>query len=264
MIYEFDIQSLGMAQSIPNSTIYEARTAQTACVRMRVSEEPFGNKKLRQAILKAVDTPRYRELIYQGRGDVGEHHHVAPLHPEYFPLPEVQQNYEEAKRLLSEAGYPDGLELSVDCGNTNGPWQQQVCEILKEQLEPIGVTLNINLMPSAQYWDLWDKTPFGITAWTHRPLGTMVLSLGYRCGVPWNETNYCNEEFDAALDEAESLIDAEERKAQMEKVERILQEDAVMVQPLWQPKFFAASNKLKNLTAHPTQYHQFLDVWVDA
>lgn len=264
MIYEFDIQSLAMAQAIPNSTIYEARTAQTGCVRMQVTQAPFDNRKLRQAIVAAVDAARYRELIYQGRGDVGEHHHVAPLHPEYFKLPALEQDYEKAKALLAEAGFPNGLELSVDCGNTNGPWQQQVCEILKSQLEPIGITLNINLMPSAQYWDLWDKTPFGITAWTHRPLGTMVLSLGYRSGVPWNETKYANPEFDQALNEAEALIDVEQRRKAMEKVEKILQDDAVMVQPLWQPKFFVASNKVKNLGAHPTQYHQFRDVWVDA
>jgi peptide/nickel transport system substrate-binding protein len=139
-----------------------------------------------------------------------------------------------------------------------------VCEIFREQLAPAGIRLNINLMPPAQYWEIWDKTPFGITAWTHRPLGTMVLSLGYRCGVPWNESHYCNPEFDAALDAAEATLDVEERRKLMEKVESILQRDAVIVQPLWTPKFFVGSAKVKNLHAHPTQYHQFHRVWIEA
>ena len=100
--------------------------------------------------------------------------------------------------------------------------------------------------------DLDHQTPFGITAWTHRPLGTMVLSVGYRTGVPWNETGFASKEFDAALDEAERLVDVEQRRAAMEKVEKILQDAAVMVQPLWQPKFFVASNKVKGMKAHPT------------
>ncbi len=50
----------------------------------------------------------------------------------------------------------------------------------------------------------------------------------------------------------------------MEKVEKILQDAAVMVQPLWQPKFFIASNKVGGLKAHPTQYHQFHRVWITA
>ena len=268
-IYEFDIASYMLAASVPNATIYDAKTAQTGVARMRITEKPFDDRRVRQAIQACIDTSKYPEIVFQGKGGIaGEHHHVCPIHPEYFELPKLTADYEKAKALLAEAGFPNGLELSIDCGNTNGPWQQQVCEIMKEQLAPAGITLNINLMPAAKYWEIWDSTPFGFTAWTHRPLGTMVLSLGYRSGVPWNETAYANPEFDAALDKAESLVDIEARRVAMEDVERILQEDAVMIQPLWQPKFFVASNKIKDLQAHPTQYHQFTTpynkVWIDA
>jgi peptide/nickel transport system substrate-binding protein len=50
----------------------------------------------------------------------------------------------------------------------------------------------------------------------------------------------------------------------MEKVQKILQDDAVMVQSPWLPKFFVAKNRVKGLHAHPTQYHQFHRVWIDA
>ena len=92
----------------------------------------------------------------------------------------------------------------------------------------------------------------------------MVLSVGYRTGVPWNETQLASKEFDEALDVAEGLVDVEQRRAAMEKVEQILQDAAVMVQPLWQPKFFIASEKVQGLKAHPTQYHQFHRVWLAA
>lgn len=261
-IYEFDIASYAIASSIPSSKIYEIQTAQTACLRMKVSEKSFTDQRVRRAVQLCCDPPAYSDLVYQGKGTVGEHHHVSPVHPEYFKLPPPQRNIEQAKQLLAEAGYGNGLELNIDCGNTNGPWQQQVCELLREQCAEAGITLNINLMPTEQYWQIWTTTPFGITAWTHRPLGTMVLSVGYRTGVPWNETGFASKEFDAALDEAEALVDVEQRRAAMEKVEKILQDAAVMVQPLWQPKFFVASEKVKNMHAHPTQYHQYHKVWM--
>ncbi|MDZ7840351.1 MAG: ABC transporter substrate-binding protein [Gammaproteobacteria bacterium] len=263
-IYEFDIASLQMAQSLPDTVIHETQTAQTGVARMQVDKEPFNNRKLRQAMQACIDIDRYPELVYGGRGQLGEHHHVSPIHPEYFELGKPQRDVEKAKQLLAEAGYENGIDLSIDVGNTNGPWQQQVCEIMKEQLSAIGVNLSLNVMPSSKYWEVWDKTPFGFTAWTHRPLGTMVLSVGYRTGVPWNESRYANPEFDAALDEAESILDPDERRGKMEKVQRILQEDGVIIQPLWQPKFFVAHNKVKNMTAHPTQYHQLHKVWIDA
>jgi peptide/nickel transport system substrate-binding protein len=262
-IYEFDIASYDMAASIPNSTIYDTRTAQTAVFRMQVDRAPFDDVRVRRAVQLCCDPAVYPELVYRGRGDLGEHHHVSPIHPEYFALPRPVRNVEEAKRLLAEAGQ-EGLTFSVDCGNTNGPWQQQVLEIFKQQLAEAGITLNINIMPAEQYWAIWDKTPVGITAWTHRPLGTMVLSLGYRAGVPWNESRYANPEFDRALDEAEAIVDVELRRKAMQKVERILQDDAVIVQPLWQPKLFVAANKVKGMVGHPTQYHLYQRVWLEA
>ena len=97
----------------------------------------------------------------------------------------------------------------------------------------------------------------------HATIG-MVLSLGFRSGVPWNESGFASKDFDAALDAAEALIDVEQRRAAMEKVEKILQDAAVTVQPVWPPKFFSASDKVQGMTAHPTQYHQYHRVWLKA
>ena len=65
-----------------------------------------------------------------------------------------------------------------------------------------------------------------------------------------------------ALDEAGAILDVNERKQKMEKVEAILQDDAVIVQPLWRSVFTAGSKKVHNFKMHPTIYHQLNDVWV--
>jgi peptide/nickel transport system substrate-binding protein len=261
-IYEFGIEQYELAEALEGQII-AARTAQTLCCRFQISKPPFDNEKLRKAMILATDNSVYRDLVFQGRGDVGENHHVAPVHPEYFQLPPMQRDVEGARALLAEAGYPDGLELTIDVGNTDGPWHQTVTEIWRDQLQDIGVKLNINVMPPSKYWEIWDKTPFGATSWTHRPLGTMVLSLGYRTGVPWNETHYANPEFDAALDDAEATLDVAERTAKMEKVEKMLQDAAVMVQPVWRPVFTMVGSHVQDYPPHPTQYHQFNKIWLD-
>jgi len=262
-IYEFAIEQMELAKGLPGDII-AARTAQTLCCRMQVTQKPFDNLKVRQAIIMAVDNARVKSLVYPDGGDVGENHHVAPIHPEYFKLPPLKRDAAAAKKLLAEAGYPDGLEVTIDVGNTDGPWHQTACEAMRDQLKEAGITLNINVMPAAKYWEIWDKTAFGATAWTHRPLGTMVLSLGYRSGVPWNETKYANPAFDAALDAAEAELDVEKRRALMETVEKTLQDDCVMVQPIWRPVYTIAAKKVHGYPPHPTQYHQFNKVWMDA
>ena len=131
-------------------------------------------------------------------------------------------------------------------------------------LRIISINVNINKMPANQYWEVWDKAPWGYTTWTHRPLGTMVLSLGYRAGVPWNETAYNNPEFDKALDDCEATLDVNERKKKMVKTESILQGDAVIPQPFWRSVFKASNKRVKGVKTHPTLYHQFQDVWLDS
>ena len=228
-----------------------------------MTKEPFTDKKVRQAIVKAVDNAAMKALVFPEGGDVGENHHVAPIHPEYFALPPLTRDVEAAKALLAEAG-KENLEITIDVGNTDGPWHQAVAEAMKDQLAEAGITLNVNVMPASKYWEIWTATPFGATAWTHRPLGTMILSLGYRTGVAWNESGYANPEFDKALDEAEATLDVEARRAVMEKVEKILQDDAVMVQPIWRPVYTFTAAKVHNYPPHPTLYHQFNKVWVDS
>lgn len=262
-VYEFHPDSLPMAQSIADANVLSATTATTTVMRMQVDKEPFNDKRVRQALLACVDIDEYPRLMFDGESDPGEHHHVAPLHPEYYPLSKPRQDYDRARRLLAEAGYENGLDISIDIGNVGGPSDQQQAELWQQQLRPAGVNLNINVMPPSRYWEIWTTTPLGGTQWVHRPLGTMVLSLGYRAGAAWNESNYANPEFDRALDEAEGILDPDERRAKMETAQRILQQDAAICQPTWVPRFTAASKKVKNFEVQPTFYHQFHKVWID-
>jgi peptide/nickel transport system substrate-binding protein len=217
---------------------------------------------VRQAICKSVDNAKVKSLIYTEGGDVGENHHVAPVHPDYAPLPPLKRDIEAAKALLKEAGFADGLEVAIDVGNTDGPWSQTALEAMRDQMKEAGITLKINVLPASKYWEIWTKTPFGATAWTHRPLGTMVMSLGYRTGVPWNESHYANPAFDKALDEAEATLDVKARKAKLEVCAKMLQDDAVMILPLFRPIYTVVTAKVNGYEGHPTQYHQFNKVWL--
>ncbi len=261
MLYEVANTSTDLVERLPDAVLHQAVTAQTGVARMRVTEKPFDDKRVRQAVAICMDHKEILDIAYRGRGAAGENHHVAPIHPEYFELPKLKQDHEKAKALLAEAGHKDGLELKLDLGSAD-PWHLAAMQAFKQQLEPAGITLNLNPMPGASYWDVWDKTPFGFTSWTHRPLGVMVLNLGYRCGVPWNESAYCNPEFDKALDEAGGILDANERRKVMEKVEKILQDDAIIAQPLWRAVFSATTKQVRGYEMHPTQYHQFNKIWL--
>ena len=258
---DLNIAQLDVVKSLPGVQLFEVVTAQTAVARMQVTQKPFDNKKLRQALQACINHDQVLQLAYRGKGVPAEDHHVAPIHPEYFKLPAVKPDIEKAKALLKEAGHPSGIQLAIDCNN-DAKWEIDAVQAMVEMWKPAGINVKINVLPGTQYWENWTKTPFGMTGWTHRPLGVMVLNLGYRTGVPWNESKYSNPAFDKALDDAGSTLDVNERRKKMELVEKILQDDAVIIQPLWRSFFTAGSTKVHNLKQHPTNYYQLNQVWV--
>src|SRR3546814_8210838 len=149
---------------------------------MKVTEKPFDDVRVRKAVQLCMNTPEILKIACRGRGQPGEHHHVAPIHPEYFKLPAPKYDPAAAKKLLAEAGYKDGITLKVDFGQTSGSWELAAMQEFKQQCAPAGINLQLNPVPAATYWGIWTTTPFGMTSWTHRPLGVMVLNLAYRSG----------------------------------------------------------------------------------
>ena len=136
----------------------------------------------------------------------------------------MKRDVEAAKKLLAEAGHPDGIEVELHC-KKDPDWEPSACQAMVEQWAEAGIKVKLNVMPGAQYWDVWTKVPFGFTTWTHRPLAIMVLGLAYRTGVPWNESDYANPKFDELLTKAEGIVDLEERKKVVKELELIMQED---------------------------------------
>jgi peptide/nickel transport system substrate-binding protein len=256
-IYNLDLTTLEAAKNIPGIKVVEIPSTQTGVIRMKVTEKPFDDIRVRRAVQKTCDAQRQLDIAHRGLGIVAEHHHVATIHPEYFKLTPFKQDIEGAKKLLAEAGYAKGIEMTCNVGNAEGVWEQDSVAVLKEDAAKAGINIKMNVMPQAQYWDVWTKAPLSLTSWTHRPLAVMVLGLAYRTGVPWNESSYANPAFDAALTEAESTLNVEERRKKMEKVEKILQDDGIMVQPFFRAVFTAIRENVVNFQMHPTRYYRF-------
>ena len=149
--------------------------------------------------------------------------------------------------------YPKGIDIEITAMPTPA-WELNAVQGLVEQWREAGIRCRIKVLPSTQYWEVWTKLPFGFTRWTHRPLGVMALALAYRSGVPWNESGCANDEFDALLTEAEGLLDANERREVMAKLERIMQTDGPIVQPIWRGALTAYDKQVKGFCMHPTSY----------
>ena len=260
-MYEASTSQYAALRKLNHLQIYQVATGQTAVARMQPISDTWKDPKVRQAMRLALDTQKLLKIAYLGLGAPGEHHHVAPVHPEYYKLTFQKQDIAKAKKLLADAGHPNGFDTEIFC-KKDPDWEPTCVQAMAQMWKQIGVNVKINVLPSSQYWDIWDKpsAPFAFTSWTHRPLGVMVLGLAYRTGVPWNESKYANPKFDELLSKAEGTLDVNKRKEVMKDIEQLMLDDGPICLPLWRAVFTFMDKKVKNYKAHPTSYI-FCEEW---
>ena len=239
----------------------EAVTSATIAVRFNQQQEPFTNMDVRKALIQAVDNNVVLELGYSNRGTVAENHHVCPIHPEYFALPPLKADPAAAKAAIEAAGH---AETEFELISLDDAWQASTCDAVAAQIRDAGIKIKRTVLPGSTFWNDWTKYPFSATEWNMRPLGVQVLALAYRSGEAWNETAMANPDFDAALAEALSINDAEKRKVVMEKVEKIMQDTGVLVQPYWRSLFRHADPKVHDAEMHATFEHHHYKWWKSA
>lgn len=262
MVYLGAIAALPAVERLPHVQVNIVDTAYTAVARVHPIK-PFDDKRVRQALRFATDTEATLKAAHRGLGKPGDHHHVAPVHPEYANIGGSKRDVAKAKALLAEAGYPNGIDTEIVC-RPAPDWELLAVQTMVEQWKEAGIRVKINVMPSTQYWDVWTKVPFGFTTWAHRPLGTMVLGLAYRSGAAWNESAWSNAEFDKLITEAEGYLDVEKRRGVMAKIQQIMLDDGPAVVPLWRAVFNYSDKKVKGYKIHPSIYIEAKEIWVDA
>ena len=243
-------------------------TATARVLRMRVDMKPWSDNRGRMALKLCQNREKILALAYQGEGLQGQDVHVYPKHPEYCKKPIPAYQPDKAKKLLAEAGYPNGIDVNIAVGSE---WTDVVryAEVLKQDAVPAGIRINIQTMPTSQYWEKWTEVDLGITPWTHRPLGTMVPNLAYVADdkgkpVPWNATRWVDKEFSELLNKAIGTLDVEKRRQIFCELEEIQMTRGPVGIAYWMNTWMCSNKRLKNVRAHPNLVFLFNEAWLEA
>jgi peptide/nickel transport system substrate-binding protein len=254
----------------PSLNVRKASTAQVLCGRVRVDLEPWDDVRVRNALKLCQDRQKILDLAYKGQGDLAIDAHVAPAHPEFAERPIPDYDPEGAKALLEEYAAEKGitLPLKVTLATKNDEGEAEVAQALREMAAPGGFDITLDITDANGYWNRWTEVDLGITAWTHRPLGTQVLAAGYTVDaegkpVPWNETRWNDAEFNDLLAQAQRTLDVEARREIMGRIEDIFQERGPVFISFWKNVWNITRAEFQAVEAHPSNYDIMTSVWKD-
>lgn len=175
-------------------------------------KNPFKDVRVRQAFNMAIDKETIKSRVMRGLSTPS----ALMIAPELFAFSAAYQSPkfdpDGAKKLLADAGYPNGFEVGMDCPNDRYVNDAQICQAAVGMLARIGVKVNLNAQPKAQYFAKvlksgGYKTSFYLLGWTPGTFDSHnVLHDIHGCradGSPRGESNlggYCNKEVDALTD----------------------------------------------------------------
>ena len=214
-------------------------------VRLRSDREPGNDPRVMQALKLATDREAVFQLVQQGYGALGNDTPIGPLYTQFHAadLTPPGRDVEAARQLLAEAGYADGLDLVLHTPDTGG--RPDLAVVLKDQWAEAGVNVEVSVEPESVYYgdDGWLEVDLGITGWGSRPYPQFYLDVMLVCDAKWNESHFCDEEFDELAKIAGTTLDEDERVEAYHQIQQLLIERGPVIIPYYFAQFSAISDQ---------------------
>ncbi len=227
---------------------------------MRIDMAPFDDARVREAIRLVADRQTMVDLIVNGAGTVSCDTPVAPSDPyRWDPEGGCPQNIEGAKALLAEAGYADGLELTLFTSDVL-PNLVPLAEIFQQQAAAAGINITLEIAPADSFFsETAVNEAFITTGWLGRPTDE-ILNLVFRSTSPLNEAKFENEAFDKLLDDARQALDLAERIKLYQAAQQIIATEGGHMIAMHINEATIVSNAVANFPARSVEHIEWYGI----
>lgn len=184
-------------------------------------KNPFKDKRVRQAFYQAIDIEGIKKTVMRGASNPSAQL-VGPgingFQPEMKRLP---YDVEAAKKLMAEAGYPNGFEVSMNCPNDRYVNDGRICQTVAANLSRINVKINLQAETKGTYFPkvLRRDTSFYMLGWTpatydaHNVMNAIMRCVDDKGAGQFNLGAYCNPKVDELTLKVQAETDKNKRNA---------------------------------------------------
>ena len=270
------LQDVERIKASPNLTVLQGPELRTIFLGMDQKRDellnssvkgknPFKDKRVRQAFYQAIDIDTIKARVMRGA--------AAPTGLMIGPgvrgfMPEMNKrspyDTEAAKKLLADAGYPNGFEVGMNCPNDRYVNDAAICQAVAANLARIGVKVNLQAETKVSYFPkiLRRDTSFYLLGWTpstadaHDALYNLIATPTDKGQGQYNLGAYSNPKLDELTTKIQTETDKSKRDEMIREAFKTHAEDFGHI-PLHQQALAWAYNKNVTLTQLPTNYMYF-------
>ncbi len=225
-------------------------------------KNPFKDKRVRQAFYQAIDVNAIQKSVMRGAS--------APtglmIAPGITGFPaslnkRLPYDVEAARKLMAEAGYPQGFEVGMNCPNDRYVNDEDICKAAAAMLARINIKVNLSAETKGTYFPkiLSRNTSFYMLGWTpgsydsHNPLFALMSTPGAGGQGQFNLGSYSNAKVDELTKAIATETDVAKRNAMIAEAMKIHQDDVGHI-PLHQQALAWAMKKSVDLVQLADNY----------
>ncbi|MEW6266621.1 MAG: ABC transporter substrate-binding protein [Thermodesulfobacteriota bacterium] len=242
---------------------------------MQMSKKPFNDPRVVKAIKYCLDREKFVELVLNGHGVAANDVAVPPTDPFYHGIPLRKQDYALAKKLLAEAGYPNGLDLELITSEVRVNMVPTALT-LKDMCAPAGIRINVKMAPPDTFWtEVWRVKPFFVGNWVGRPtIHDTLYPFFHKNSFDWNNPGGAKDKFNDChlynptlsdlLDMGMSEMNDEKRRGIYKMSQAVIMEEGGYITPYVANYIMARRANVHGLVPHPLKISDFSTVWKSA
>ncbi|MFT3816792.1 MAG: ABC transporter substrate-binding protein [Rubrivivax sp.] len=199
---------------------------------------PFADLRVRRALSMAINRQAIVERVMLGTAEATGQIMPAGL---YSSVPDIgvpAYDPAQAKKLLAEAGYPNGFGLTLVAANDRVPYNVEVAQAIAQMWSRVGVETKVNGIPTSVYAGLASNQRIAayVGSW-----GSTSMEVGTTLGVllrsydkaaakgTYNWSRYSNPELDRLVDKASTVLDAAQREKMLQDATRVVVQDQALI-----------------------------------
>ena len=216
---------------------------------------PLNDVRVRKAMQLSLNRAMLLKAVYGGRGSVENGIFPIGLYGYNPDLPEIPYDPDEAKQLLTEAGYPEGFELTVSVNSSSTRWELSVLKLAASMWEKVGIRATIDVINESEFMRLRKngRLECYTAMWMadfNDPDNFIYTFFGSRQNTSFRSLCYPREDVMERVRQARGIQDPEMRIQEYRDLERIIvQEDCAWIPLYSRLRSYVMSERLQGIQA---------------